>query len=45
MSRVKVNGVHLEYTVSGQGPHVIQIPGAVSGKEGDAAVTPGLAEH
>ena len=24
---------------------MIQIPGAVSGKEGDAAVTPGLAEH
>ncbi len=45
MSRVEVNGVQLEYTVSGQGPHVIQIPGALSGKEGDAAATPGLAEH
>lgn len=45
MPKVKVNGVELYYEVSGQGEYVLQVPGAVSGHEGYAAVTPGMAEH
>ena len=45
MPQIPVNGVQLDYTISGRGPHLIQIPGAAIGKEGYAAVTPGLAEH
>lgn len=42
MTRVEVNGVQLDYEITGSGPYLIQIPGAVSGKEGYGAVTPGL---
>lgn len=45
MPKVKVNGAELYYEISGTGPSVLQIPGAVSGHEGYAAVTPGMAEH
>jgi pimeloyl-ACP methyl ester carboxylesterase len=43
--KVKVNGAELYYEISGSGPYVLQVPGAVSGHEGYAAVTPGMAEH
>jgi 3-oxoadipate enol-lactonase len=43
--KVKVNGAELYYEVSGQGEYVLQVPGAVSGHEGYAAVTPGMAGH
>jgi 3-oxoadipate enol-lactonase len=45
MPTVKVNGVQLYYEISGAGEYVLQVPGAVSGHEGYAAVTPGMAEH
>jgi len=42
---VDVNGVNLYYEINGEGPWLLQVPGAVSGHEGYAAVTPGMAEH
>ena len=45
MPKVKVNGVQLYYEISGAGEYVLQVPGAVSGREGYGAVTPGMAEH
>ena len=45
MPKVKVNGVELYYEIAGEGEYVLQVPGAVSGHEGYAAVTPGMSEH
>jgi pimeloyl-ACP methyl ester carboxylesterase len=33
------------YEIAGAGDHVLQVPGAVNGHEGYAAVTPGMAKH
>jgi pimeloyl-ACP methyl ester carboxylesterase len=33
------------YEIAGSGDHVLQVPGAVNGHEGYAAVTPGMAKH
>lgn len=45
MPTAVVNGVNLYYEINGAGPWLLQVPGAVSGHEGYAAVTPGMAEH
>lgn len=45
MSNVKVNGVQIYYEINGAGDYVLQVPGAVNGHEGYAAVTPGMASH
>ena len=45
MAKVSVNGVQLYYEIAGEGEYVLQVPGAVSGHEGYAAVTPGMSEH
>ena len=45
MATIQVNGVSLYYEINGDGPWLFQVPGAVSGHEGYAAVTPGMAEH
>jgi 3-oxoadipate enol-lactonase len=45
MPFAEVNGVQIYYKLTGEGPHVLQVPGAVSGHEGYGAVTPGMAEH
>jgi pimeloyl-ACP methyl ester carboxylesterase len=45
MATVHVNDVDLYYEINGDGSWVLQIPGAVSGHEGYAAVTPAMAEH
>ncbi len=45
MPHASVNGVQLYYEMSGSGPTVIQIGGAVNGHEGYALVTPKMAEH
>src|SRR5450631_906027 len=45
MPKVKVNGVQMYYEISGEGEYVLQVPGAVNGHEGYAAVTPGMAKH
>lgn len=45
MAITQVNGVDLYYEVNGEGSWVLQVPGAVSGHAGYAAVTPGMAEH
>lgn len=45
MSFVNVNGVNLYYEISGTGPTVVQIGGAVNGHEGYALITPHLREH
>ena len=45
MPFVNVNGTRIYYELSGRGPYVLQVPGAVSGHEGYAAVTPAMAEH
>jgi len=45
MPRTTVNGVSLWYELSGSGPYLVQIGGAVSAHEGYATVTPAMAEH
>lgn len=45
MSKVNVNGVEIYYEINGEGEYVLQVPGAVNGHEGYAAVTPGMAKH
>lgn len=45
MAFLEVNGAKLYYQITGDGPSVLQVPGAVSGAEGYALVTPAMAEH
>lgn len=45
MPKVAVNGIQMYYEIAGSGDHVLQVPGAVNGHEGYAAVTPGMAKH
>ena len=45
MPHAIVNGVEIWYELSGSGPLLVQIGGAVSGHEGYGAVTPAMAEH
>ena len=45
MPELAVNGTRLWYELSGEGPPLVQIGGAVSGHEGYAAVTAQMAEH
>jgi pimeloyl-ACP methyl ester carboxylesterase len=45
MPFAKVNGANLYYEISGSGPSVIQIGGAVNGHEGYALITPHVKEH
>jgi len=45
MPRAKVNGVQIYYEINGAGDYVLQVPGAVNGHEGYAAVTPGMAQQ
>ena len=45
MPELAVNGTRLWYELSGEGPPLVQIGGAVSGHEGYAAVTARMAEH
>ena len=45
MPKVEVNGVGLYYETSGEGEYILQVPGAVNGREGYAAVTPGMAKN
>jgi len=45
VSHADVNGVKLYYEVTGSGPMVIQIGGAVNGHEGYSLVTPLMKEH
>ena len=45
VASTKVNDVELYYEVAGDGTWVMQVPGAVSGHAGYAAVTPAMAEH
>jgi pimeloyl-ACP methyl ester carboxylesterase len=44
-SIAEVNGTSLWFELSGRGPCVVQVGGAVSAHEGYATVTPRLAEH
>ena len=45
MPSVMVNGAEVWYQLTGSGPHLVQIGGAVSGHEGYAAITSAMAEH
>ncbi|HEY7033785.1 MAG TPA: alpha/beta hydrolase [Thermomicrobiales bacterium] len=45
MPHANVNGVKIYYEISGSGPTVIQIGGAVNGHEGYALITPHMKEH
>lgn len=45
MPHANVNGVKLYYEISGSGPTVIQIGGAVNGHEGYALITPHMKDH
>jgi 3-oxoadipate enol-lactonase len=45
MARAAANGVELWYGLSGSGPHLVQIGGAVSAHEGYATVTEAMAER
>lgn len=45
MPKVSVNGTEIWYELTGAGPHLVQIGGAVSGHEGYSAITPAMAEH
>lgn len=45
MSMVNVNGANIWYELTGGGPHLVQISGAVSGHEAYAPLTPLMAEH
>ncbi len=45
MPKASVNGVQIYYEIAGSGEYVLQVPGAVNGHEGYAAVTPGMARH
>ncbi len=44
MASATVNGVEIFHVVTGDGPWVMQVPGAVSGHAGYAAVTPAMAQ-
>jgi pimeloyl-ACP methyl ester carboxylesterase len=43
MPKVAVNGIQMYYEIAGSGDYLLQVPGAVNGHEGYAAVTPGMA--
>jgi pimeloyl-ACP methyl ester carboxylesterase len=45
MPDATVNGVKIYYEISGSGPTVIQIGGAVNGHEGYALITPHMKDH
>jgi pimeloyl-ACP methyl ester carboxylesterase len=45
MPKANVNGVSLWYELSGSGPLLVQIGGAVNAHEGYATVTPAMVEH
>src|SRR6476659_4653255 len=45
MPHADVNGAHIYYEISGSGPPVIQIGGAVNGHEGYGLITPLLADR
>lgn len=45
MPKVDVNGCKLWYELSGSGPYLVQIGGAISAHEGYELVTPRMAEH
>lgn len=44
MPTATVNGVQIFHVISGEGPWVMQVPGAVSGHAGYAAVTPPMSQ-
>lgn len=45
MPKIEVNGVQLWYQLAGSGDYLMQVPGAVTGHEGYALVTPAMVEH
>lgn len=45
MPTVEVNGARIWYELAGDGEVVMQVPGAVSGHEGYALVTPAMVDH
>lgn len=45
MAYASVNGANLYYEISGSGPTVVQIGGAVNGHEGYALITPQMQPH
>jgi 3-oxoadipate enol-lactonase len=45
MPEIRVNGVELFYQLTGEGDHLMHVPGAVVAHEGYAAVTPEMAKH
>ncbi len=45
MATVDVNGVSMWYQLDGQGPNLMQVPGAATGHDGYALVTPDMVEH
>lgn len=45
MPEVEVNGARIWYQLSGAGPDLMQVPGAVTGYEGYALVTPAMVDH
>ena len=45
MPKVHANGADFYYELTGEGPHLVQISGAVSGHEAYAPITPVMAEH
>ncbi len=45
MPIVRIGDVDIHHQLAGAGPYLIQVPGAVSGHEGYALVTPAMTEH
>src|SRR4051812_32616084 len=45
MPHATVNGIQMYYEISGTGPTVIQIRGAVNGHEGSGLITPHMKDH
>lgn len=45
MPTVRANGADFYYELTGSGPHLVQISGAVSGHEAYGPITPVMAEH
>jgi pimeloyl-ACP methyl ester carboxylesterase len=45
MPTAQVNGVEIWYQLTGEGPYLLQVPGAVSGHEGYALVTEAMSPH
>ena len=45
MATVEVNGANIWYQLSGEGPNLMQVPGAATGHEGYALVTPAMVDH